>query len=183
MVQKPRPSETLHVLVHPHFSLVYAHYFKIFGRKPGDFHAVSLRPVATKLLDKQSTPQAEIAVKVVETMHRFYRKQIELIARHSKDNLVILRDLDYPSGDELTDFMFGHEERLVAYARRKLGKRLTLLQVLPRDIGQELKRNVATQTKIRVFGEFTKVCCSIAAKSIGNAGFPNVEVVSSKSVS
>lgn len=179
-----KPVETLHVLVHPHFSVSYSGGSTPFSRPFGEEVPVDMRQSARKLLETRRDLFTE-EVKLAEVMHRFYRHEIQRIAKTNEAHLVILKTAHYTQRGrprDVMDYVRGYEQRLITFARRKLGKRLVVLSVEPEGIGEQIKRYLSDDVPVKLFGEYLNTCVSRAASSLTRAGFTQVNIDRSKSV-
>lgn len=188
-----KQSETLHVLVHPHFALAHRSV-PVYNRSLKRFDSIEIRRSTRAAMPPRGGKLVERLVKRQEAIDRFYRHSIRRISSDRGARLVILKSGVsgwVPSSKHvkpLIDHLAGFQDRLVEYARKRLGKRLIVLEGSPAKVGQSLKPHVAPQIRVKVFGEFligpmaAFGCVDAAAMSLKDAGFGNVEIQENKSI-
>ncbi len=178
-----KPSE-LHVLVHPHFSLTAGLETPAGSRS--DFSTVGVRENSGRLFGSRGkvtldafSPSSdridEAGLKQIETMHRLYRKQIERIAKTPGAHLVVERDCRDSAKKEkpttLASYLDSFEPRLIAFARRKLGKRVTFLNCHPADVGPQVAAIFHPTVKVNLFGEYNNSCVEVTRVSLLEQGY------------
>lgn len=175
-------TETLHVLVHPHWLLGNADHPERtpFGREKEKLFELQLRKVPMN---------ASSHIRLLEVMHRYYKREIMRIAKAKGAKLAILRSHDHLpfvnrdiSGDPNLQ-VGSFQRRLAEFAERKLGKRFVGNSFNSHDLAQELKANrVALNVPITMFGEYADLCVAEASKNLCKHGFTNITIDSSKSI-
>ncbi len=174
----------LHVLVHPHFSLKSGIETPAGGRS--DFSGVEIRRTSRELFEPRGSvvlsafsPHSdridEAGLRQLETMHRLYRRQVERIAKKPGAHLVIVRYCRDSAGRSkpttFSQYIAGFEPRITAFARRKLGKRVTFLDCSPKDVGPQVAAIFHPAVKVNLFGEYNNACVEIAKSSLLGAGY------------
>ncbi|MFH1247068.1 MAG: hypothetical protein V1644_01685, partial [Candidatus Micrarchaeota archaeon] len=101
--------------------------------------------------------------------------QIERIAKKPCAQLVVVkyhRD-SVSRGKPITfsQYVDSFEPRLVAFARRKLGKRVTFLYCHPGDVGAKVASIFDPAVKVNLYGEYNNACVEATHYNLVHHGF------------
>lgn len=192
----------VHVLVHPHYAVAGGNAVKRFT--PSD----ELPGVRSDLITRlaKGSRNRESRISEVDLTFRFYKAQIDQISKNPDATLIILKNIhedefkskvasatinSFKERNErrgvvkvFSNHLSQQQNRLIAYAQRKLKKRITVLEFNPRELpafGKEVserissgKLKVASGVKFSVFGEDISHCVHNAHVSLQKEGFNSV---------
>lgn len=165
------------VIVHPHFAPDILQDIAFLPNLRNDVDS----PIRKYLLDiAGNSEEAKIIVSRNEILHRFYRRQIDRIAKEPGSLLLILQkvhdwqsdcdhELDWTYKKEITGLtgnglkkfsksLYRLQERLIEYAKNKLGSRVLISASDPEDIASEVENFFDTSMRISIYGEALGCC-------------------------
>ncbi len=174
-----------YVLVHPHFS---PETLEDLSRIPATLSDATFAFNENLVSAAHESTNALSIVERNEALHRFYRQEIDEIARDPNGKLLILQmtyewemdqfneaewrykeEITGLTGEELKDFckqLYSLQEYLITYANEKLGSRLSIITTDPDDIEPEAKVLLSGHMKIYIFGETRDSCVQDASLAL-----------------
>lgn len=193
---------SISVMVHPHYSAYHC--------PPRELGVKDIAAFEPRKMTRKIAGRKDIAVEGasrLELLHRFYRREVNRVAKTPSAILVIFtgrfsdRDLEIgqmaaagmsrEAAQRVYKLGFAYQDILVEYARRKLGKRFVAVEMKPHEVlsagewlREQLKHRQATLSKradVHVFGELREMCVEATHRSLSEAGFAS-QVVSHKSI-